>query len=188
MLVQRDWLALDVMWESWLNARSHRDLAAILDDGQKMIYENTTCSRGGAPQTPPFLCGFLGHHCDPRILPSPPLAFWLVTGGWDWCSCRRKRGMVDSKANELHSYDESPNEWLQLLNEEPSWHHHHSQLMTVNDWNYISWDKPSSLGPLLIYLSTKGPPLFCWVVHPFCLSSIQTMGSCGPPRISKTGK
>lgn len=137
---------------------------------------------------PPFLCRLLGHHCDPRILPSLPLAFWLVTGGWDRCSGRRERGMVDSKANELHSYDESPNEWLQVLNEAPSWHHHHSQLMTVNDWNYMSWDKPSSLGPLLIYLSTKGPPLFCWVVHHFCLSSIQTKGSCGPPRISKTGK
>ncbi len=69
MLVQRDWLALDVMWESWLNARSHRDLAAILDDGQKMIYENTTCSRGGAPQTLHFYVDFWGITAIPESFP-----------------------------------------------------------------------------------------------------------------------
>ncbi len=134
---------------------------------------------------PPFLMRIVGASLQSQNPSLPPSSFLIGNRWLRWMFRQEGERNGRLKSKWVVQLWWIPNEWLQVLNEASSWHHHHSQLTTVNDWNYMSWDKPSCLGPLLIYLSTKGPPLFCWVVHHFCLPSIQTKGSCGPPRISK---
>lgn len=120
-----------------------------------------------------FVWIVVGQSQNSRIPPSSFLidnrwSRWMFKKKWSTHKHMSKKIMMNS----------------QKLNEESSWHHHHSLLTTVNDWHYMAWDKPSCLGPLLIYLSMQRPLLFCWPRWP----SIQTMGSCAPPRISKTVK